>query len=73
MSLFCRYIIGDPAWIGFSMLNGNSGFVWTDGTPVSVFPLLLLFFFHLCHFEVKLRMYLLRCKSIKILPFKLIF
>ncbi|XP_016396320.1 macrophage mannose receptor 1-like [Sinocyclocheilus rhinocerous] len=27
------YIIGDPAWIGFSMLNSNSGFVWTDGTP----------------------------------------
>lgn len=44
MSLFYRYISGDPAWIGFSMLDSNSGFVWTDGTPVSVFPLLLLFF-----------------------------
>ncbi|XP_050971124.1 macrophage mannose receptor 1 [Labeo rohita] len=27
------YISGDPAWIGFSMLDSNSGFVWTDGTP----------------------------------------
>uniref|UniRef100_A0A8C1LC99 Macrophage mannose receptor 1 n=1 Tax=Cyprinus carpio TaxID=7962 RepID=A0A8C1LC99_CYPCA len=27
------YTTGNPAWIGFSMLNSNSGFVWTDGTP----------------------------------------
>ncbi len=39
MCLFCRYIIGDQAWIGFNMLNSNSGFMWTDGTPVSVFSI----------------------------------
>ncbi|ROL48296.1 Macrophage mannose receptor 1 [Anabarilius grahami] len=27
------YIKGDIAWIGFNMLNSNSGFVWTDETP----------------------------------------
>ncbi len=75
MCLFCRYIIGDQAWIGFNMLNSNSGFMWTDGTPVSVLTITAPIYFppHLCHFEVKFMIYLLRCKSIKVIQFKLMF
>ncbi|XP_002663014.2 macrophage mannose receptor 1 [Danio rerio] len=28
-----QYGMGETAWIGFNLLNINSGFVWTDGTP----------------------------------------